>query len=122
MSTVVYLPVSKKDPTRARIGKPQEPQTKVSYSQLARIAHDLKNCMTVLLLGSVSLGGYADRTISSRSRRQTFEKVIGDMDRSVDELVRLVESGSALDRKSTSDNSGSRARLPKQSLSIQCRR
>lgn len=93
MSTVVYFPASKKNRTRARIAKPKEPQTTISYSQSSRIAHELKNCMTVLLLRSTCSEGKVDRATDSRSHEQTLEELVAEMDRLVDEFVRLVESG-----------------------------
>ena len=97
MSAVVYFPASKKNRTRSRIAKPKEPQTTISYLQSARIAHELKNCMTVLLLRSTCSEGRVDRAPDSRSHGQTLEEVIAEMDRLVDEFVRLLESGSRID-------------------------
>jgi hypothetical protein len=97
MSTVVYFPVSKKNRTRSRIAKPKEPQTTISYSQSARIAHELKNCMTVLLLRSACSEGGVDQATDSRAHGQTLEEVVAEMDRLVDEFVRLVENGSGVE-------------------------
>ena len=91
MSTVVYFPVRKKNRTRSPIAKPKEPQTTISYSQSTRIAHELKNCMTVLLLRSVCSEGGVDQGTDSRSHGQTLEEVIAEMDRLVDEFVRLLD-------------------------------
>lgn|SRR5687767_6492198 len=101
MSTVVYFPVSKKNRSRSRITKPKDPQTTISYSQSARIAHELKNCMTVLLLRCACSEGDADRKADSRLNEQTLEEVVAEMDRLVEKLVRLVESGYRVERPAT---------------------
>src|SRR5688572_20931399 len=101
MSTVVYFPASKKNRPRprSRIAKRKEPQTTISYSQSARIAHKLKNCMTVLLLRSACLHDQSGRATDPRSHGQTSKEVIAEMDRLVDEFVRLVQSGYRVKRR-----------------------
>src|SRR5918995_4555373 len=56
-------------------------------------AHELKNCMTVLLLRSACSEGGVDQATDSRAHGQTLEEIVAEMDRLVDEFVRLVESG-----------------------------
>ena len=50
MSTILYLPTSAKGRTQAPIQESEARETGMCCSQTERIAHDLKNCMSVLLL------------------------------------------------------------------------
>jgi triphosphoribosyl-dephospho-CoA synthetase len=73
MSTILYLPT---------------PQKTVIYcSQTERVAHDLKNCMSVLLLAITSLKD--NQPLISASRKRVLENVVEEMNRLVDEMVRL---------------------------------
>ena len=56
-------------------------------SQTERIIHDLRNCMSVLLLVITSLK--ENQALISESRKQALENVVQEMDHLVDELVRL---------------------------------
>lgn len=52
--------------------------------------------MTVLLLRSACSEGGVHQATDSRSHGETLEEVIAEMDRLVDEFVRLLESGSGV--------------------------
>jgi hypothetical protein len=58
-------------------------------SQTERIAHDLKNCMSVLLLAITSLKDNTDQPFISVSRRRVLENVVEEMNRLVDEDGRI---------------------------------
>ena len=86
MSRILYLPT----PAKGRSGAPiQEPEAQeIIYSaQTERIAHDLRNCMSVLLLVISSLKD--NQALISESRKQVLENVVEEMNRLVDEMVRL---------------------------------
>jgi hypothetical protein len=90
MSAVAYLPVPKKSSNRPR----PRGRAIISCSQAARIVHELKNCMSVLVLLCACDEGNAGQSTNSRLDRQTLAEVIAEMDRLVSEFVRLVEKGS----------------------------
>jgi hypothetical protein len=60
--------------------------------------------MTVLSLRRAGFEGGAKPSTRARSDGQTLEEVLAEMDRLVDEFVRLVESGSRIDRRSAKDS------------------
>ena len=91
MSTVLHLPTSTKSGTQTPLQEPEAKETGISCSETERIAHDLKNCMSVLLLAITSLKSNVDQALISPSRRRVLEDVVGEMTRLVDEMVRLVE-------------------------------
>jgi hypothetical protein len=91
MSKILYLPTSTKDRTQATIQESEAQETGIRCSQTERIAHDLKNCMSVLLLAITSLKDNVDQPLISASRRRVLEDVIGEMNRLVDQMVELVE-------------------------------
>ena len=91
MSTVRYLPTSTKAGTETPLQEPEVKETGNCSSETARIAHDLKNCMSVLLLAITSLKGNMDQALISPPRRRLLEDVVGEMTRLVDEMIRLVE-------------------------------
>jgi len=88
MSTIVYLPTSAKGRTQAPIQE-SEAQETICCSETERIAHDLKNCMSVLLLAITSLKDNMDQPFISVSRRRVLENVVEEMNRLVDEMVVL---------------------------------
>ena len=92
MSTILYLPISTKSRTQTPLQESEAKETGICCSQTERIAHDLKNCMSVLLLATTSLKGNVDQPLISPSRRRVLEDVVGEMNHLVDEMVRLVES------------------------------
>jgi hypothetical protein len=92
MSTILYLPTSTKSRTQTPLQESEAKETGICCSQTERIAHDLKNCMSVLLLAITSLKGNVDQPLISLSRRRVLEDVVGEMNHLVDEMVRLVES------------------------------
>jgi hypothetical protein len=92
MSTILYLPTSTKSRTQNLLQESEAKETGICCSQTERIAHDLKNCMSVLLLAITSLKDNVDQPLISLSRRRVLEDVVGEMNRLVDEMVRLVES------------------------------
>jgi len=91
MSTVLYLPTSTKAGTETPLQEPEAKETGNCSSETARIAHDLKNCMSVLLLAITSLKGNMDQALISPPRRRVLEDVVGEMTRLVDEMIRVVE-------------------------------
>lgn len=91
MSKILYLPTSTKGRTQATIQESEAQETGIRCSQTKRIAHDLKNCMSVLLLAITSLKDNVDQPLISASRRRVLEDVIGEMNRLVDQMVGLVE-------------------------------
>src|SRR5215510_13331691 len=91
MSTVLYLPTSTKAETETPLQEPEAKETGNCSSETARIAHDLKNCMSVLLLAITSLKGNMDQALISPPRRRLLEDVVGEMTRLVDEMIRVVE-------------------------------
>jgi hypothetical protein len=91
MSKILYLPTSTKGRTQATIQESEAQETGIRCSQPERIAHDLKNCMSVLLLAITSLKDNVDQPLISASRRRVLEDVIGEMNRLVDQMVGLVE-------------------------------
>ena len=91
MSTVLYLPTSTKGGIQTPLQEPDAKETSSSCSETERIAHDLKNCMSVLLLAITSLKGNMDQALISPSRRRVLEDVVGEMTRLVDEMIRVVE-------------------------------
>jgi len=91
MSTVLYLPTSTKAETETPLQEPEAKGTGNCSSETARIAHDLKNCMSVLLLAITSLKGNMDQALISPPLRRVLEDVVGEMTRLVDEMIRVVE-------------------------------
>jgi K+-sensing histidine kinase KdpD len=86
MSRILYLPT----PAKGRGESPiqvSEAQEVIYCSQIERIAHDLKNCMSVLLLAITSLKD--NQPLISESRKRALENVVEEMSRLVDEMVRL---------------------------------
>lgn len=55
--------------------------------QTERIVHDLRNCISVLLLVITSLKD--NQALISESRKQTLKNVVAEMDHLVNELVQL---------------------------------
>jgi hypothetical protein len=89
MRKVLYLPAPSKNPTPALSKAPGAQEIGISQAQIPRIAHDLKNCMSVLLLAISSLK--ENSGLISTSRRKALEDVISEMNYLVNEMVRLVE-------------------------------
>src|SRR4030095_6292567 len=88
MSTVLYLPTSTKGGTQTPLQESKAKETGICCSETERIAHDLKNCMSVLLLAITSLKGNVDQALISLPRRRVLEDVVGEMNHLVDEMVR----------------------------------
>jgi hypothetical protein len=91
MSKVVYLPTSINDPTRAVIQQSEAQEIGICRAQIARTAHDLKNCMSVLLLAISSLKDNGNQPGIPMGRRQALEDLVAEMNHLVDEMVGLVE-------------------------------
>src|SRR5437016_1626041 len=87
MSTILYLPTSARGRTQAPIQESGAQETGMCCSQTERIAHDLKNCMSVLLLAITSLKDNTDQPLISVSRRRDLENVVEEMNCLVDEMV-----------------------------------
>ena len=81
MSTILYLPTSTKSRTQSLLQGSEAKETGICCSQTERIAHDLKNCMSVLLLAITSLKDNVDQPLISLSRRRVLEDVVGEMNR-----------------------------------------
>jgi vacuolar-type H+-ATPase subunit D/Vma8 len=84
MSTILHLPANNS----------QMPAQKTASrcTQTKRAAHDLRNCMSVLLLAITSMKDNGDQSVIPASRAQALEKVVHDMERLVDEMVELAET------------------------------
>jgi hypothetical protein len=91
MRKVLYLPTPSKNPTPALSKAPGAQEIAISQAQIPRLAHDLKNCMSVLLLAISSLKENSGLSPISTSRRKALEDVISEMNYLVNEMVRLVE-------------------------------
>lgn len=63
------------------------PQTGGFCSQSKRIAHDLNNCMSVLLLTVTSLKDNGDQSVISAARVQLLENVVQQMQGLVDKRL-----------------------------------
>ena len=87
MSTILYLPTPAKGRSPAPIQESVAQETVTYCSQTERIAHDLKNCMSVLLLAITSLKD--NQPLISESRKRVLEHVVEEMNDLVDEMVRL---------------------------------
>jgi hypothetical protein len=92
MSRVAYLPTSINDPARALTKQPEAQEIDVCRAQIGRAAHDLKNCMSVLLLAISTLTDNGNQPAIQIGRSQTLEDLVAEMNRIVDEMVGLVES------------------------------
>ena len=87
MSTILYLPTPAKGRSQAPIQESAAQET-VSYCcQTERIAHDLKNCMSVILLAMNSIKD--NQPLMLESRKRVLEHVVEEMNRLVDEMVTL---------------------------------
>jgi hypothetical protein len=91
MSKVVYLPSSINDPTRVLNQQSETQEIDICRVQIERAAHDLKNCMSVLLLAISSLKDNGNQPAVPIGRRQGLEDLVTEMNRLVDEMVRLAE-------------------------------
>jgi hypothetical protein len=67
------------------------PQTGSRCFQTKRIAHDLNNCMAVLLLAVTSLKDNGDQSVIPAARVQLLENVVQQMQRLVDQMIELAE-------------------------------
>jgi signal transduction histidine kinase len=90
MSTILHLPV-KSSEIRAAVKNEAAQQKRSRSSQTKRAAHDLRNCMSVLLLAITSLKDNGNQSVISASRAQALENVVHEMERLVDEMVGLAE-------------------------------
>jgi hypothetical protein len=89
MSKILYLPTPTQDRMQAPMEKPEAQEIGDRCSQTERIAHELKNCMSVLLLAITGLKDNVDQSLISVSRRQVLADVVAEMSRLVDEIVVL---------------------------------
>ena len=78
MSTVLYLPTSTKAETETPLQEPEARETGNRGSDTARIAHDLKNCMSVLLLAITSQRQYGSGTYLTASQASVGRCSRGD--------------------------------------------
>ncbi len=87
MSQVISLPIRENPPARAQTQPQGSAIQKHRVGDRRRLAHELKNYMSALLLGLASLDREGDRwTLSARSR-EAFEGVVLEMNRIVRELI-----------------------------------
>jgi hypothetical protein len=86
MSRVIYL-ASKKAPARAQAQAASPPPESLHLVDRGRLAHDLKNCMSVLLLGLATLDGDGDQWILSAHSRDVFEGAVFEMNGIVEALI-----------------------------------
>lgn len=91
MSKVLYLPTPSKNPTSVLMKQPEAQEIGISHAQIPRIVHDLKNCMSVLLLVISTLKENSDQSPISISRRKAIEDAVAEMNHLVNEMVGLVE-------------------------------
>jgi hypothetical protein len=91
MSKALYLPTPSKNPTPVLIKKPEAQEMGSSHAQISRIVHDLKNCMSVLLLVISSLKENTDQSTIAVSRRKAIEDAVAEMNHLVNEMAGLVE-------------------------------
>ncbi len=97
MSEIFYFRAPTPGPTQAPTKKAEAQETSIYCAQADRIAHDLKNCMAVFLLAVSSLQDLKDnQAFISASRKRVLENVVEEMNRLVDEMVRL--TGRRLDK------------------------
>lgn len=87
MSRTFYSSASTQGPVQTPIQKAEAQETDIYRSETERIAHDLKNCISVLLLAITSLKD--NQPLISASPNPALEKVVVEMDRLVNELVTL---------------------------------
>jgi hypothetical protein len=86
MSRVIYL-ASKKTLALAQSRAPSSHADSGRLADKRRLAHDFKNCVSVLLLGLATLDAEGDQlTLSARSR-DVFEEVLFEMNGIVEELI-----------------------------------
>jgi hypothetical protein len=89
MSKVLYLPTPTQDRIQVLIEKSEAREIGDCCSETERIAHELKNCMSVLLLAITGLKDNLDQSLIPVSRRQVLADVVAEMNRLVDEIVVL---------------------------------
>jgi vacuolar-type H+-ATPase subunit D/Vma8 len=93
MHPIAYLP-AKRNEFRALLKSGERSSDKFRRSRSARIAHELKNCMSVLVLAFASLDSPpSDSSFAAQPRKEMFDKALSEMNRLVDELVELVHDG-----------------------------
>jgi hypothetical protein len=103
MSRVIYLPASKKPPTRAQAQVPDRAVGKCRPAHAQRLAHDLKNCMSALFLGLATLERDGDGWKISARSQEVFEDVVLEMDRIVNELIHSTQDAKLSDRPAMGD-------------------
>ena len=91
MTTVLHLPNRTASRAQTPIKSAAAQQTGSRCSQTKRVAHDLKNCMSVLLLAITSLPDNGDQSAIPAARAQLLENVVQEMQGLVDEMVELAE-------------------------------
>ena len=89
MSTIRYLPSANNSRAQAPIDESEGQEVGTCRSQIELVAHDLKNSMSVLLLIISSLKD--NQPLISESRKRLLEHVLEEMNRLVDDMVRLGE-------------------------------
>jgi len=87
MSTIRYLPSANNSRVQAPIDESAGQEVGTCRSQIELVAHDLKNSMSVLLLVIGSLKD--NQPLITESRKRLLEHVLEEMNRLVDDMVRL---------------------------------
>jgi signal transduction histidine kinase len=100
MNPIVHSPANKSK-LGALMQKSKRPNNRARRFRSARIAHELKNCMSMLILAVADLETRSsDPSAVFQSRRETFEKAVFEINTLVDELVQLVQEGTHKERMS----------------------
>ena len=93
MNPIVYSPANRSN-LGALMREPKRPKNRARRFRSARIAHELKNCMSMLILAVADLETRSsDPAAVFQSRREIFEKAVFEINTLVDELVQLVQEG-----------------------------
>jgi hypothetical protein len=87
MSTIRYLPSANNSRVQAPIDESEGQEVGTCRYQIELVAHDLKNSMSVLLLVIGSLKD--NQPLITESRKRLLEHVLEEMNRLVDDMVRL---------------------------------
>ena len=91
MSNALCLPAPSNNPAPVLIQKAEAQETGISHGQIPRIVHDLKNCLSVLLLVISTLKVNSDQSFIANSGRKTIEDAVVEINHLVNEMVALIE-------------------------------
>jgi signal transduction histidine kinase len=88
MSRVIYLSIAKHKPTKTL-------SRRVSGPHAQELAHDVKNCMSTLLLALATLERDGDQWKITARGRQALEDIVFEMDRLIDEMLEMTKNSAA---------------------------